>query len=257
MRLAVIADIHGNVLALDAVLADIAAAGIGRIVNLGDVVSGPLWPRETAERLIPLDLPTVRGNHDRWVAATPRVEQYPSDAFAHDELTAAQRDWLGGLPVTLDLELGGLALRCFHATPSDDNTYLMHRVAHGGMVPEAAGEVAARLGDAGPAGLVLCGHTHQARVMALPGGPLVVNPGSIGQPAYADPTPPHPHVSEAGSPHARYALVTIAAGSVVSVDLKAVAYDWRAAAARADSLGRADWAHALATGFMTREISAP
>ncbi|CEJ09983.1 Calcineurin-like phosphoesterase superfamily domain protein [bacterium YEK0313] len=47
MRLAVIADIHGNVLALDAVLADVAGRGADRIVNLGDCVSGPLWPRET------------------------------------------------------------------------------------------------------------------------------------------------------------------------------------------------------------------
>ena len=250
MRIAVIADIHGNVLALDAVLADIAAAGIGRIVNLGDVVSGPLWPRETAERLVPLNLPTVRGNHDRWVATTPRAEQYPSDAFAHDELTEAQRRWLGGLPMALDLEVEGLAIRCFHATPGDDNTYLMHRAGEGVMVPEAPGTVAARLDDIGRVGLVLCGHTHQARVLALPGGALVLNPGSIGQPAYSDPTPPRPHVSEAGSPHARYAVVTIAAGQVASVELKAIAYDWRAAAARADDLGRADWARALATGFM-------
>jgi predicted phosphodiesterase len=251
MRLAVIADIHGNALALDAVLADIAAAGIDRIVNLGDMVSGPLWPRETAERLMPLDLPTVRGNHDRWVATTPREAQYPSNAFAHDELSDRQRVWLGGLPMQVDLDLDGLAVRLFHATPGDDNTYLMHRVAEGGMAPAPMADVAARLGDVSGVGLVLCGHTHQARVMALPGGPLVVNPGSIGQPAYADPASPLPHVSEAGSPHARYAVVTITHGAVAAVDLRAVAYDWRAAAARAESLGRPDWARALATGFMT------
>jgi predicted phosphodiesterase len=250
MRLAVIADIHGNILALDAVLADIAAARIDRIVNLGDVVSGPLWPRETVERLMPLDLPTVRGNHDRWVATTPRAEQYPSDAFAHDELGAGPRAWLGGLPMQVDLKLDGLAVRLFHATPGDDNTYLMHRVAEGGMAPASVAEVAARLGDVSGVDLVLCGHTHQARVMAMPDGPLIVNPGSVGQPAYADPTPPQPHVSEAGSPHARYAVVTIVGGGVASVDLKAVAYDWRAAGARAESLGRPDWAGALATGFM-------
>ncbi len=67
MRLAVIADIHGNLLALDAVLADIAARGVDLTVNLGDCVSGPLWPAETAARLMALGLPTVRGNHDRWV----------------------------------------------------------------------------------------------------------------------------------------------------------------------------------------------
>jgi predicted phosphodiesterase len=250
MRLAVIADIHGNVLALDAVLADIAGAGIGRIVNLGDVVSGPLWPRETVERLIPLNLPTVRGNHDRWVATTPRDQQYPSDAFAYDELSAHQRDWLGGLPFKLDLDLGGLSARLFHATPDDDNTYLMHAVTEGGMAPAILAEVTGRLGDVAGIDLVLCGHTHQARVMAPPGGPVIVNPGSVGQPAYADPTPPHPHVSEAGSAHARYAVVTIADGVVSAIDLKAVAYDWGAAAERAERLGRPDWAATLATGFM-------
>lgn len=68
MRIAIIADIHGNVLALDAVLADIAARGIAQIVNLGDIVSGPLWPRETLDRLADIAMPTVRGNHDRWVS---------------------------------------------------------------------------------------------------------------------------------------------------------------------------------------------
>ena len=67
MRLAVISDIHGNLLALEAVIADIGARGVDATVNLGDNVAGPLWPRETAERLATLALPTVRGNHDRWM----------------------------------------------------------------------------------------------------------------------------------------------------------------------------------------------
>ncbi|CAH2407389.1 hypothetical protein MES5069_60041 [Mesorhizobium escarrei] len=69
MRIAVLADIHGNVLALDAVLDDLRQrGGADLVVNLGDCVSGPLWPRETMERLEALALPTVRGNHDRRVA---------------------------------------------------------------------------------------------------------------------------------------------------------------------------------------------
>ena len=72
MRIAVIADIHGNILALEAVLADLARrGGADRVVNLGDCVSGPLWPRETMERLEALGWPTVRGNHDRRVALDP------------------------------------------------------------------------------------------------------------------------------------------------------------------------------------------
>ena len=65
MNFAAIADIHGNLLALEAVLADIARRGISTIVNLGDLLSGPLWPAETADRLQSLNLPTVSGNHER------------------------------------------------------------------------------------------------------------------------------------------------------------------------------------------------
>jgi predicted phosphodiesterase len=80
MRLAALSDIHGNLPALEAVLADIGRRGVERIVNLGDIVSGPLWPRETAARLLPLALPTVRGNPSascaswrrrRWAPAMP------------------------------------------------------------------------------------------------------------------------------------------------------------------------------------------
>ena len=108
MRIAVIADIHGNILALEAVLADLARrGGADRVINLGDCVSGPLWPRETMERLEALGWPTVRGNHDRRVANDPLEEMGPSDKFAHDRLTPEQRDWLGTLPASN----GGRALR--------------------------------------------------------------------------------------------------------------------------------------------------
>jgi predicted phosphodiesterase len=85
MPVAVIADIHGNVDALKAVVGDVSARRADRIVNLGDGVSGPLWPREPMDLLQAMDLPTVRGHHDRWVAPTPRAETGPADAFAHDQ----------------------------------------------------------------------------------------------------------------------------------------------------------------------------
>src|SRR5262249_4722877 len=72
MRIAVISDIHGNLAALEEVLADIVRRGADVTVNLGDICASPLWPRETFERLEGLNLPTVRGNHDRWVAERPR-----------------------------------------------------------------------------------------------------------------------------------------------------------------------------------------
>jgi predicted phosphodiesterase len=63
VKLAAISDIHGNLAALDAVLAHIARRGVGKIVNLGDILSGPLQPSETADRLMALALPTISGNH--------------------------------------------------------------------------------------------------------------------------------------------------------------------------------------------------
>ena len=67
MRIAAVSDIHGNLFALDAVLADIERRAVDLIVNLGDIVSGPLLPSGTAQRLMALRLPTIRGNHERQV----------------------------------------------------------------------------------------------------------------------------------------------------------------------------------------------
>src|SRR5215471_15524104 len=67
MRIAVLADFHGNLAALEAVVEDLQNRRPDQVVNLGDCVSGPLWPSETAALLMALGWPTVRGNHDRWV----------------------------------------------------------------------------------------------------------------------------------------------------------------------------------------------
>ena len=69
MKLAVISDIHGNLLALRAVLADIARQGVDQTVNLGDILSGPLQPAETADLLMTCNFPTIRGNHERQLLA--------------------------------------------------------------------------------------------------------------------------------------------------------------------------------------------
>ena len=251
MRLAVIADIHGNVLALDAVLADVAGRGADRIVNLGDCVSGPLWPRETCERLMPLGLATVRGNHDRWVGDGDPAAMGPSDRYAFGALDEAARRWLRELPPGLTFEAEGVTVRAFHARPDDDNAYLAEDVVGGKLASVDGAILAGRLGTAASAGLVLCGHSHQPRLLHVAAtGAVLVNPGSVGAAAYDDPTPPQPHVSEAGSPHARYAMVSIEAGVVTAVEMIAVVYDWQAASERARVNGRPEWAHALATGFM-------
>ena len=71
MRFAAIADVHGNYLALEAVLADIRTQGIADIVNLGDMASGPLDARRTMDTLMALDAVHVLGNHDRYLIDRP------------------------------------------------------------------------------------------------------------------------------------------------------------------------------------------
>ena len=108
MRLAIISDIHGNLLALETILADLRNRGADATVNLGDCVTSPLWPRETFELLQTLALPTVRGNHDRWVADTPPEKVGPIIDFTSGSLTEEQRRFLSDLPETLALRRGCL-----------------------------------------------------------------------------------------------------------------------------------------------------
>jgi predicted phosphodiesterase len=122
MRLAVLADIHGNALALDAVLAYLERrGGADIVVDLGDRVSGPLWPAETLARLAALAPVGVRGNHDHPLATADPDSLGPTDRFAWERLTPAQRTSLAALPTTAEPAPGVLA---FHARPRRDDAYL-------------------------------------------------------------------------------------------------------------------------------------
>ena len=235
MRLAVISDIHGNLRALEAVLADIAPRAPDAIVNLGDCVTSPLWPRETLELLNSLSLPTVRGNHDRWIAQPATAPSSPSIAFSRESLSAGQRTSLGVLPATLEIDDAVLAV---HGTPMSDAEYLLEEKVDGRLSLITADALGTRLGDT-RASLILCGHSHHQHVVADRTGRLVINPGSVGCPRYADNE--DRLVNEAGSPHARYALAT-RRGKSWNVELFALEYDWSEVVAQAHKNRRPDWA---------------
>lgn len=241
MRIAVIADVHGNRLALEAVLAHIEAARPDFVLNLGDLVSGPFDPAGAAELQMSLGCPTIAGNHERQLLAGGTGF---SDVFARDRLTDAQRTWLGTLPETLSLS-DGEVFACHGSLAGGDLEYLLEDVSSGAPTIDSEEAIRRRLQGIGPARLVLCAHTHTARLVVV-GGVLVVNPGSVGMPAYrAD--APTPHVIEAGAPHARFAMVERLA-SGWAAELRAVPYDFEAAARQAEAAGRAGVAHAARTG---------
>jgi putative phosphoesterase len=241
-RFAVLSDIHGNLLALEAVLADIAAQAVAYTVNLGDHLQGPLDPIGTAERLMSLDLPNVRGNCDRLLYEEGTIVAAGSTLAANRKaLTATHKRWLSAMPQTLTL---GDVLLC-HGTPWADDVYLLEEVTPRGTRMKRTDEIAPMLHGIA-AHLILCGHSHQSRAVSMPNGALLVNPGSVGLPAYTEESP-YPHAMETGSPHARYGIVT-RSGDAWQVEHRAVVYEWEAAAQLAECNGRSDWAAWLRTG---------
>lgn len=244
MRIAAISDIHGNLDALRAVLADIDGRGCDAIVNLGDIVSGPLQPAETAALLMRADQPTIRGNHERQLLADNLDAMGASDAHARRTLDQDQLRWLASLPETL--WFNDDVFLC-HGTPHSDIDYLLERVEGDGARAATGAEIAASLG-AHPARVVLCGHTHMPRAVALDDGRLCVNPGSVGLQAFHTDRP-RPHKIETGHPAARYAILS-RDQSGWDAELLAVDYDYEHAAGLATSRGRRDWAHALRGGRM-------
>jgi len=134
-----------------------------------------------------------------------------------------------------------------HGSPAGgDLDYLLDDVSSGRAVLASEDAIRPRLAGVGPATLVLCGHTHMPRAVQVR-RVLVVNPGSIGMPAYTD-DGTVPHVIETGAPHARYAVVTRRPGGTWSAQLRAVAYNWDEAARQAALNGRHGVARWTATG---------
>lgn len=260
MRFAAISDIHGNLPALEAVAADIARQGIAQVVNLGDILSGPLLPAETADWLMTRGFTTIAGNHERQLLREMQrpaheIDPGTSDGYAALQIGEQHAAWLRTLPPTHWLSPEVLLV---HGTPGSDLVYWLDTVTpdfgqHGstGMRAASAEEVTQRLQDGDPAArrasLALCGHTHVPRIVRS-GETLVVNPGSVGLQAYDDGRP-HYHLAANGTPHARYAVLERGAAGWTA-RLCAVPYDWDAMSRLAARNGRADWAYALATGRM-------
>src|SRR5208337_3084558 len=104
MQIAVIADIHGNLRALEAVQADLRAQSPDLVVNLGDHLSGPLQAAATADALMGTGYVHIRGNHDRRLLDHPPDAMRPSDRAAHDQIDDRHRAWLRQLPATYDVD---------------------------------------------------------------------------------------------------------------------------------------------------------
>jgi putative phosphoesterase len=177
LRVAALYDVHGNLQALDAVLAEVDADVI--LVG-GDVAAGP-WPAETLARLRGLggDVRVIRGNADREVAQqTPGLAPPELMEFVRERLSQEEIAFLEALPLTETIEVDGLGTVLFcHATPRNDEE-IFTRISPDERWGEAL--------DGVEADVVVCGHTH-VQFDRRVGGVRLVNAGSVGMPYEHEP----------------------------------------------------------------------
>lgn len=193
-RIALFSDIHGNLPALEAVLADIAARDLDAAYCLGDLVGYGPDPTGVVERVRVAGVPVVRGNYDDGIGrraggcgcyyATEQAKRdgAASYAFTDDALDEADHVWLAALPDAIRLEHEGARILLAHGSPRRINEYLL---------PDRTDAQLARLAEDAGADVVCVGHVHipYHRVLTGVDGSAIhyVSSGSVGKPKDDDP----------------------------------------------------------------------
>jgi len=179
MKVAILADIHANIYALEAVLADCKNEAVEHFIVAGDLVGYYYWPRPVIQRLIhDTRVTCIRGNHEDILAETfkssaaARYRQKYGSGYdiCRETLSDDEMHWLLHLPSRAELTLGGAHFVVHHGSPQSTDEYIY---------PDAAAEVLARCRVGGD--FTILGHTHHPFIHHLDGR-VLLNPGSVGQP---------------------------------------------------------------------------
>jgi putative phosphoesterase len=217
MRFAAIGDIHSNIAALEAVLADIETQDVDFVISTGDLVGYAPFPNEVIDLLRRKGVISIQGNYDKAVGNRElvcgcdyREEKQLEMAglsmlFTNTAVTDSSRQYLRTLPQSLAFDVGDLQVLAVHGSPRLINEYLFEDSS-------AVREVTSTL----DADVLICGHTHKPYHKVI-NGKHVINSGSVGKPKH-------------GNPQATYCLVVIA-DRKVTVDIREVPYDYELVAA--------------------------
>jgi predicted phosphodiesterase len=214
-QVTIFGDIHGNLAALDAVLADMSARGVD--VNrfcLGDLVGYGTFPNEVVAAIRAAHIPTLMGNYDQGVgndsddcgcAYKTDVERERGErsiAWTNTHTTLDHKAYLRALPAHIPLMVGDLRILLVHGSPRKVNEYLF---------ADRPDDYFERMMDAADADVLVCGHTHLPYHKILPSGRQIVNAGSVGKP-------------KDGDPRAGYVVLTVR-GRDLGVEFIRVPYD--------------------------------
>ena len=245
MKYALLSDVHANLPALDAVLADIAQQRVDATYHLGDLVGYAPWPNEVVQRLSDAGVLGIAGNYDSTVATDykhcgcryedPRQEElsHLSYAWTREHVTAETKAWLGALPFRIDFRplgghISGPTVTLVHGNQALNTVYVTEDRSDDFLAKMANG-VGAKSGD-----LIAFGHTHKPWYRVVDGIHFV-NTGSVGRP-------------KDGDPRAGYVIIEFSSGEP-RIEFRRVGYDVESAAsAILSSTLPSDFAEYLRTG---------
>ncbi|MBL7223876.1 MAG: metallophosphoesterase family protein [Candidatus Brocadiae bacterium] len=243
MKVALLGDVHGNLPALEAVLADADARGCEAVWNIGDFVGYGAFPDEVVRLLRKRAAANLIGNYDqkalefkkkdaKW-RKTKRREKWLAFKFAYEHLSKPSRKWLRTLPEQQRLDVAGRRILLCHGSPASVDEHLWL---------ETPAERYRELAAMADADIVVCGHSHQAFVREAGRVPFI-NTGTVGRP-------------DDGDPRACYAVLALAAG--VDVAHHRVPYDTGRAVAAVHEHGLPEaFAQMLLEGRSLDAVSPP
>jgi predicted phosphodiesterase len=218
MRITIFSDIHGNYVALDAILADLRERPTDAMVCLGDAIQGGPQPAETVARLREIGCPIVMGNADAWLltgedsgAEAISERQIAVREWSLSRLSPEDRTFIAGFHPTIAVELGDAGkLLCFHGSPGSFDDVLL---------PATPEDDVRRLLGGHTARFLTGGHTHLQQVRRV-GEAIFFNPGSVGL-AYSHHQPEGDFHAD---PWAEYAILTVE-GDSFGLEFRRVPFD--------------------------------
>lgn len=244
-RIGIISDIHGNQLALEAVVEDLEKNHVETVLNLGDSLYGPLDPEGSFELISNSNFINISGNQDRFILENEEKgkDSNPTLSFVLNSLPKKAFDWLR----KLEKESIWENIYMCHGNFYTDDVPLLEKFHEGEVIQKSIPELKEEVKNIAQ-DIILCGHTHVPRILNFfDTDKFIINPGSVGLPAYDDDFPFY-HKMESDSPFAKYVILEMDGGKVASIIQRHIRYDYVGAAQQAEKNGRSDWAYCIKNG---------